>query len=82
MVSGGFVSHYLLEKSRVVGQQKGERSFHIFYQICAALDEKRRVEFGMTSPPEAYNVSYFSIKFSSFSLFTVSQTRRNTLFRI
>ncbi|XP_015210129.1 myosin VIa isoform X5 [Lepisosteus oculatus] len=49
-VVGGFVSHYLLEKSRICMQSKEERNYHIFYRLCAGASEDIRQKFHLSSP--------------------------------
>uniref|UniRef100_A0A4W5Q614 Unconventional myosin-VI n=1 Tax=Hucho hucho TaxID=62062 RepID=A0A4W5Q614_9TELE len=49
-VVGGFVSHYLLEKSRICQQSQEERNYHIFYRLCAGASEDIRTKFHLESP--------------------------------
>ncbi|XP_062857939.1 myosin VIa isoform X1 [Trichomycterus rosablanca] len=49
-VVGGFVSHYLLEKSRICTQGQEERNYHVFYRLCAGAPEEIREKFHLTSP--------------------------------
>ncbi|ROL50920.1 Unconventional myosin-VI [Anabarilius grahami] len=49
-VVGGFVSHYLLEKSRICRQGQEERNYHIFYRLCAGAPEDIKEKFHLSSP--------------------------------
>ncbi|XP_025097283.1 unconventional myosin-VI-like isoform X2 [Pomacea canaliculata] len=52
-VCGGFISHYLLEKSRVCSQSKDERNYHIFYRLCAGAPEDLRQKLKL-APPDRF----------------------------
>ncbi|KRX63935.1 Unconventional myosin-XV [Trichinella sp. T9] len=47
---GAKVACCLLEKTRLVSHVKGERNFHIFYEMIAGLKQQTRQSFGLNTP--------------------------------
>eukprot|EP01119_Soliformovum_irregulare_P003562 TRINITY_DN1423_c0_g2_i1.p1 TRINITY_DN1423_c0_g2~~TRINITY_DN1423_c0_g2_i1.p1 ORF type:complete len:1033 (-),score=362.49 TRINITY_DN1423_c0_g2_i1:84-3182(-) len=52
--AGGKINNYLLEKSRVIIRAKGERNFHIFYQMLSGLPAAELAKMNLTSDPSQY----------------------------
>lgn len=50
IVNGAKISEYLLEKSRVVHQNKEEENFHIFYYMFGGLSAEQKKAYNLLPP--------------------------------
>lgn len=57
-VIGGYISHFLLEKSRICTQSLEERNYHVFFMLCAGAPNELRNKLGLGKPDD-YRVTLF-----------------------
>ncbi|XP_021104543.1 unconventional myosin-Id isoform X4 [Heterocephalus glaber] len=62
---GGHINNYLLEKSRVIVQQPGERSFHSFYQLLQGGSEQILRSLYLQKSLSSYNYIHVGAQLKS-----------------
>uniref|UniRef100_A0A8D0PFA2 Unconventional myosin-IXb n=1 Tax=Sus scrofa TaxID=9823 RepID=A0A8D0PFA2_PIG len=56
------VEKYLLEKSRLVSQEKDERNYHVFYYLLLGVNEEERQEFQLKQPEDYFYLNQHNLK--------------------
>uniref|UniRef100_A0A2R9AVI4 Myosin IXB n=1 Tax=Pan paniscus TaxID=9597 RepID=A0A2R9AVI4_PANPA len=56
------VEKYLLEKSRLVSQEKDERNYHVFYYLLLGVSEEERQEFQLKQPEDYFYLNQHNLK--------------------
>ncbi|XP_050789948.1 unconventional myosin-IXb isoform X5 [Gopherus flavomarginatus] len=62
IVRGAVVEKYLLEKSRLVSQEKDERNYHVFYYLLLGVSEEERKEFHLKQPEDYFYLNQRNLK--------------------
>ncbi|XP_075244951.1 unconventional myosin-VI-like isoform X2 [Convolutriloba macropyga] len=72
-VVGGHVSHYLLEKSRITSTHNpNERSYHVFYRLCAGAPQALRQKLALSAPDQFHYLKHGCTSYFINSPYTMS----------
>lgn len=62
IISGAKTSEYLLEKSRIVNQARGERNYHVFYEMLWGLPTEELEIYGLTCPDNYFYLNQVTLQ--------------------